>query len=172
MAEEAATEEGAEAPKKKLSPKLLIIIGAVVVLLAGGGAAAFFLLGGEDAPADNAEVQEVRKEAIYVKLRTLGGKPSFIATFTEKTGRQRFLQIYAEALTRDQEVADALTKHMPLVVHELATLFSAQEFKVLQTADGKEQLRKESTRKLQELLQREIGRPGVEEVFFTNFVMQ
>ncbi|RDE22418.1 flagellar protein [Motiliproteus coralliicola] len=171
MADEKAPEEGAEEAPKGGKKKLLIIIIAAVVLLAGGGAAAFFLLGGDEAPAE-AQVEEVRKEAIYVKLRTLGGKPSFINTFQEKTGRQRFLQIFAEAMTRDQEVADALNKHMPLVVHQLSTLFASQEFKVLQTTEGKQQLRKESTRALQELMQKEIGRPGVEEVFFTNFVMQ
>ena len=171
MAEEEVQQEaGAGSGSKK---KLLLLIGIVVVLLAGGGAAAFFLLSGDSADeGDKAKQQQVRKEAIYVKLRTLGGKPSFIVNFTEKTGRQRFLQIYAEAMTREQEVADQLAKHMPLVVHDLSTLFSAQTFKELQTAAGKERLRKDSTRKVQEVLQREMGRPGVEEVFFTNFVMQ
>ncbi|MEH6470186.1 MAG: flagellar basal body-associated FliL family protein [Halopseudomonas sp.] len=172
MAEETSPEEGA-AKSSKISPKLLIIIVVIVLLLAGGGGAAWFLLGGEpDVETDPAKAVVVRKEAIYVKLRTLGGKPSFIANFSEKTGRQRFLQIYAEAMTRDQEVADALTKHMPLVIHELSTLYASQEFVDLQTAEGKERLRKASGRKVQEILQREINRPGIEEVFFTNFVMQ
>lgn len=169
MAEETAP---AQAPKS--SKKLLVVIVAVALLLAAVGGAAWFFLQGED---DSAEAEApgalvVRKTAIYVKLRTLGGKPSFIANFSEKTGRQRYLQIYAEAMTRDQDVADALAKHMPLVVYKLSDLFSSQQFAELQTVEGKVMLRKEATRKVQELLQQEIGRPGVEQVFFTNFVMQ
>lgn len=172
MAEQISPEEG-PVKSKKLSAKLLIVIVVVVVLLAGAGAAAWFFLGGNVASeTDPSKAEVVRQEAIYVKLRTLGGKPSFIANLTEKSGRQRFLQIYAEAMTREQSVADALAKHMPLVIHELSTLYSSQDFSELQTPEGKERLRKVSGQKVQEVLQREINRPGVEEVFFTNFVMQ
>jgi len=172
MAEEINPEEGSE-KSSKLSAKLLIIIAALVVLLIGAGGALWFLLDSNAQPeGDPAKVAEVRKEAIYVKLRTLGGKPSFIANLKEKNGRQRFLQIYAEAMTREPTVADALTKHMPLVIHELSTLYSSQDFTELQTPEGKERLRKASGQKVQEIMQREIKRPGIEEVFFTNFVMQ
>ncbi|MEH6649255.1 MAG: flagellar basal body-associated FliL family protein [Motiliproteus sp.] len=165
-------EEAPEVEKKSSKKLLIIIVAAVLLLAAAGGAGWFFFSGGNSADTSVSADQVVRKAAIYVKLRTPGGKPSFIANFSEKTGRQRYLQIYAEALTRDQEVADGLTKHMPLVVYNLSDLFASQSFSDLQTAEGKERLRKESTRKLQELLQQEIGKPGVEEVFFTNFVMQ
>ncbi len=172
MAEDIAPAEGAD-KSKKISTKLLIIIAVIVVLLAGGGGAAWvFLSAGSAAEGDPAKVAVVRQEALYVKLRTPSGRPSFIANLAEKNGRQRFLQIYAEAMTRDQSVVDALTKHMPLVIHELSTLYSSQEFTDMQTAEGKERLRKQSGQKVQELLQREIQRPGIEEVFFTNFVMQ
>tara|TARA_R110001583_G_scaffold17262_7_gene70031 strand:- start:6101 stop:6619 length:519 start_codon:yes stop_codon:yes gene_type:complete len=172
MAEQENPEEGV-GKSKKISPKLLIIIAALVVLLAGSGGAIWFFLSSESGAEEGAaKAKVVRQEAIYVKLRTLGGKPQFIANLVEKTGRQRFLQIYAEAMTRDQSVADALSKHMPLVVHELSTLYSSQEFTELQTAEGKERLRKVSGQKVQEIMQREIDRQGVEEVFFTNFVMQ
>ncbi|MFT6913990.1 MAG: flagellar FliL protein [Motiliproteus sp.] len=171
MAEEINPEEGSE-KSKKISPKLLIIIGAVVVLLVGAAAAAWFLFGANSGSEGSEPVVEVRQEAIYVKLRTLGGKPSFIANLPEKSGRQRFLQIYAEAMTREQSIADALATHMPLVIHELSRLYSSQNFSELQTAAGKERLRQESGQTIQEILQREIQRPGVEEVFFTNFVMQ
>jgi flagellar FliL protein len=167
MAEDMAFEQ-----TPKSSKKLLVIIVVAVLLAAVGGAGWFFLASDGAAEVEAPGVSVVRKEAIYVKLRTLGGKPSFIANFSEKTGRQRYLQIYAEAMTRDQGVADAMAKHMPLVVFKLSDLFSSQSFADLQTAEGKERLRQESTRKLQELLQQEIGRPGVEQVFFTNFVMQ
>lgn len=172
MADEATLEEGSGTGGKS-SKKLIIIILAVVLLLAVLGGAGWFFLGGDsDGGQQQADAQQVYKEAIYIKLRTSGGKPSFIVNFQEKTGRQRYLQIYAEAVTREESVADGLRKHMPLVVHELQTLFSSQSFSGLQETSGKQRLRKEATRVVQEVLQKEIGRPGIEEVFFTNFVMQ
>ncbi len=170
MAEEAAESEGKKSSKLVL---ILIILVAVLVLALGGGAGWYFFLREEPAAAETA-VQEVKKkEAIYVKIRTSGGKPYFIANFSnEKFGTQRFLQVFVEARTRDSNVSEALKKHMPLVVHTLTTLFSAQTLTDMQTAEGKERLRSEATKKVQEIMQAEIGEPGIEEIFFTNFVMQ
>ncbi len=170
MAEEAAAAEG------KKSGKLVMILIILVVLLIGAlgaGAAWYFLLREEPAAQEMVDAAPQKKEAIYVKLRTMGGKPYFIANFTgEKFGTQRFLQVFAEARTREPEVKEALQKHMPLIVHTLTTLFSAQTLADMQTAEGKERLRSEATAKVKEIMQREIGQPGIEEVYFTNFVMQ
>ncbi len=168
-------EEAAES-KPKNSNKLVIILLALVVLLVAalGGATAWYFLLREDAGAQSAaEVSPQKQEAIYVKLRTMGGKPYFLANFSnEKVSPQRFLQVYAEARTREPEVKEALEKHMPLIVHSLTTLFSSQSLATVQTAEGKEMLRTMATEKVKEIMQNEINKPGIEEVYFTNFVMQ
>ncbi len=172
MAEEAAESEGKKSGKLVL---ILIVLVGVLVLALGGGGAWYFLLREDSGSADAEQVtQEVKKkEAIYIKIRTSGGKPYFIANFTtEKFGAQRFLQVFVEARTRDSKVADAVKKHMPLVVHSLTTLFAAQTLADMQTAEGKERLRIQAADKIKEIMQAEIGEPGVDEVFFTNFVMQ
>lgn len=171
MADDEAQEAGTGKKSKKL---LVIIIAVLVLLLAGGGVATWFMLGGEDIEQTAEEAAPAAKqEAIYVKLRTLGGKPYFIANFTgDEYGTQRFLQVYAEARTRDEETQTALEKHMPMIVHTLSTLFSSQSLRDMQTTEGKERLRQEATEKVKAILQQEIGRPGIDEIFFTNFVMQ
>ncbi|MCW8886930.1 MAG: flagellar basal body-associated FliL family protein [Motiliproteus sp.] len=170
MAEEAAESEGKKSSKLVM---ILIILIAVLLLAVGGGAAWYFFLREDPAATQTVEAEPKKKEAIYVKVRTMGGKPYFIANFSsDKFGAQRFLQIFVEARTRDQGVADALKKHMPLVVHSLTTLFSTQTLADMQTAEGKERLRQEATDKIKEIMQNEIGEPGIEEVYFTNFVMQ
>ncbi|OMH30039.1 flagellar basal body-associated FliL family protein [Motiliproteus sp. MSK22-1] len=172
MADEAVEETG-----KKSSKLVMILIILVVVLIGaiGAGAAWFFLMK-EDQPAQEQEATteiKLKKEAIYVKIRTMGGKPYFITNFSaEKFGTQRFLQIFVEARTREPDVQEALQKHMPLVVHRLSALFSAQTLADMQTAEGKTRLRNEATDIVKNLLQEEIGKPGIEELFFTNFVMQ
>lgn len=169
MAEEQEEESG----KKSSGKKWLFIALGVLLLIVGGGAGAwFYFAGSENTATPVAETPEKRADAIYVKLRTLGGKPSFVTNFPRSEGRQRFMQVYAEAVTRDPAVAEALKSHMPMIVHKLSQLFSSQSFADIQTTAGKRQLREEATRTVQEVLQAEIGRPGIEAVYFTNLVMQ
>jgi len=170
MADEQVAEEAAGGKSKK---KLIIfiVIGALLVAALGAGAA-FFLLGGS-ASDEAAELAEpVRQEAIYSKVRTLSGKPSFVATLQSKDGKRHYLQAFVEAKSRDQEVVDALTLHMPLIVARLNTLFAQQSFDELQTVEGKMALRTASTELVQGILQEKIGKPGIEKILFTNFVMQ
>lgn len=171
MAEEAET----EAPKKGSKKLVIILVGVIAVLVLGlGGFAATFLLGGDevDPAAPVAEVKKDKTEAIYVKIRTEGGKPYFIANFTGDKGSQRFLQVYVEVRTRDEAVKEELGKHMPLIVSQLQMLFSSQSLRDMQTAEGRLRLQVQATEMIQALLKEEMGKPGIETVLFTNFVMQ
>lgn len=170
MAEEQAAEAPEEGGKSKKKMIILIAVGAILVAAIGAGAA-FFLLGGQpEAPAAPAE--PVKKEAIYTKVRTLEGKPSFVATLQSSDGKRHYMQAFVEAKSRDQEVADALTLHMPLIVARLNNLFASQSFEALQTIEGKQKLRDDSTDLVRGILQEKIGKPGIEMILFTNFVMQ
>ncbi|EAR60573.1 flagellar basal body-associated FliL family protein [Neptuniibacter caesariensis] len=173
MAEEA--QEAAEGGEKKSSKLKLIIIAVVALIIVGGGgaAAALFFLGGDSAPAEEAAPAEpVRADAIYTKVRTMGGKPMFVVTLQSKDKRPHYMQLYVEAKSRDQAVADALTLHMPLIVSRLNNLFSTQDFRTLQSLEGKQALREQSTDLVREIMQEKIGKPGVEAILFTNMVMQ
>lgn len=169
MAEQEQPGTEAKSGKKRL---IIILAGAVLLLVVGAGAA-YFLLGQTPTPAaETASTEPVRKEAIYTKIRTLEGKPSFVATLKSTSGRRHFLQAFVEAKSRDQAVADALTLHMPLVVARLNNLFASQSFEELQSIEGKEKLQQASTELVQGILQEKLGKPGIEAILFTNFVMQ
>ncbi|WP_415893368.1 flagellar basal body-associated FliL family protein [Neptuniibacter sp. PT8_73] len=174
MAEEQET--GAEGGEKKSSKLKLIIIAVLALVVVGGGgaAAALFFLGGDSEPAaeEAAPVEPVRAEAIYTKVRTMGGKPMFVVTLQSSDNRPHYMQLYVEAKSRDQAVADALTLHMPLIVSRLNNLYSTQDFRTLQTVEGKEALLESSTDLVREIMQEKIGKPGVETILFTNMVMQ
>ena len=62
--------------------------------------------------------------------------------------------------------------HMPLIRNELNMLYSGQVYEELQTDEGREKLRQQSLEAIQKVMRKEIGRPGVEQVLFTNLVMQ
>lgn len=174
MAEE--QEQGAEEGGKKSSKLKLIIIAVLALVVVGGGgaAAALFFLGGSDEPAaeEAAPAEPVRADAIYTKVRTMGGKPMFVVTLQSQDKRPHYIQLYVEAKSRDQAVADAMTLHMPLIVSRLNNLFSTQDFRTLQSIEGKEALRQSATDLVRELMQEKIGKPGVETILFTNMVMQ
>ncbi|KDE39599.1 MAG: flagellar basal body-associated FliL family protein [Nitrincola lacisaponensis] len=171
MAEEDARSEGGEAAPKGGKKKLIIIAAAVLlVLLIGGGAAFFFLSGGDDESARSSA--PVQREAIYVKIRTLEGRPMFVASLENPDGNRHFMQIYAEAKTRDPAVEAVLNQHMPLIVARLNTLFTTADPRALRSVDGIRTLQRDATELVNRLIQDRGGEPGVEIVLFTNFVMQ
>lgn len=176
MADEPEQAGGEEEGGKKSSKLKLIIIGVLALIIVGGGgaAAALFFLGGDDSAAQEeaAPVEPVRAEAIYTKVRTMEGKPMFVVTLQSQDKRPHYMQLYVEAKSRDQAVADALKLHMPLIVSRLNNLFTTQEFRALQTIEGKEALRDSATDLVREIMQEKIGKPGVETILFTNMVMQ
>ena len=166
------------AGKKKLPLKLIIIV--LVVVLAAGGGAAFFMMGGkgdgaaaegetaEAAAGEDAEGDEVAAsgEAFYFSL-----DPPFIVNFTGKS-RARFLQVSIEGLTRDASIKEEITKHFPQIRNNLVLLLSSKTYDELNTQEGKKALRKQVLGEIQSVLEAETGKEGIEDVYFTSFVMQ
>ncbi len=172
-----ATNEAAETEAEggKGSKKLIIILAlAAVVLLGGGAGVTYFLLSSSDGGAEAAQAaaEPVSLEAIYTKVRTLEGKPSFVVTLQSADDKRHYLQAFVEVKSRNPAVDEALKLHMPLVVARLNALFSSQSFEDLQSIEGKKALRQEATALVQSIMQEKIGEPGVETLLFTNFVMQ
>jgi flagellar FliL protein len=169
--EQPAAEETASGSKKNL----IIII--VIVLLASGVSigGTLFALGFFDSSAAQEQMTDdpeaapaVNKPAaaIYFPI-----KPAFVVNFPAR-GRQRYLQVDVTVLTRDIAIFDAMQKHMPLIKNRMNMLMSGEVYEELQTDEGKELLRQKALLALQEIMQAEVGSAGVEEVLFTNFVMQ
>ncbi len=168
-------EEQQEGGKKKSPLKLIIIV--VVVLLIAGGAGAFFMMGdkGEDAAAseskevaegEEGEASDAMAEAHYFSL-----DPPFIVNFTGKS-RARFLQVSIEGMTRDSTVKESITKHFPQVRNNLVLLLSSKTYDELNSPEGKAGLRKQVLKEVQKVLEAETGKEGIEDVYFTSFVMQ
>lgn len=159
----------------KSNKKLIIIIVAAVLVVAIGVAAALLLMGGDDAPAEEEIAEgEVAEEAaptagpaIYIKF-----KPEFIVNY-QVGPRQRYLQIYMEAMTRNPAIAEALEMHSPMIRSAIISLLSQQSFEHLRTAEGRADVRDKLKQEIQGLLSQETGvEGGLEEILFTNYVMQ
>ncbi|HSC83147.1 MAG TPA: flagellar basal body-associated protein FliL [Pseudomonas sp.] len=163
-------------PAGKSKLKLIILI-VLVVLLAVGlsvGATWFFLSknASKDNAAENAAEQSgeaaapTKLPAIYEEVA-----PAFIVNFNY-LGRQHYMQVSVALMARDQGQLDALKVHMPVLRNRLVMLFSGQDFAALMTPVGKEMLRQQATASVQELAQKETGKTVIEQVLFTNFVLQ
>ncbi len=114
-------------------------------------------------PGEHSAAQAV---GIYINLT-----PAFVVNFNG-AGGSNFLQLDVTLLTHDPEVDAALKLHMPLVRNALVMLYSSQSIATLETAEGKESLRQQSLAEVKGILKKEIGREGVEDIFFTSFIMQ
>ncbi|MEY8205545.1 MAG: flagellar basal body-associated FliL family protein [Bermanella sp.] len=155
--------------------KLIIIIVAVVLLVGIGVGVALFLMGGDEADPAVEEAGAAIEEpmaaskgpATYIKF-----KPQFIINY-QVANRQRYLQIHMEALTRDARVAAAMDTHSPMIRSAIINLLSTQDFKVLRTAEGRTSIRENLTVEVNRLITQETGiDSGVEQILFTNFVIQ
>lgn len=164
-------ENAQEQPKPASSKKRLIIycaLGFLAVALSVGGTllAVKLIYAEEEEVLPVAEVPPPPQPAIYYPL-----KPPIVVNFSVK-GRQRFLQAELTLMTRDIDVVSAIELHQPMIRNALLLLMGGQAYAELQSAEGKELLRQQSLQEIQRLLNQEIGKPGIEQVLFTNFVMQ
>jgi len=160
-----------EAPKS--NKKLLIIIVAAIVVVAIGVGAALILMSGDD---EEVMEEEVAGEdlgdpelgpAIYIKF-----KPEFIVNY-QVGPRQRYLQVYMEAMTRDAGIAEALEIHSPMLRSAIISLLSQQSYEYLRSAEGRNEIRTKVREEVQRLITQETGiEGGLEQILFTNYVMQ
>ena len=194
--DEAPSEEELQAAVERAAKKKkLIVLGAIalVLLLVAGGGTWFALRsfgkketapvaegqaaehaaeeGGKDEKGAGKEEKKAGKEApskvsIYDAL-----DPAFLANFTVG-GRQHYLQLSLSAMARDEEAIAALHTHMPLVRNRIVMQLSGEQFEQLQTDEGRQQLQQKLLVAIQEIMTKETGKPRIEQVFFTNFVMQ
>ncbi len=149
-------------------------VGLTVMLTqknSAGNEAAMKAIVGEDAEKEvavdeNESEDGEEKPALYQKL-----EPTFVVNFQAEEAL-RFLQVSVELMTRDEKIIAAVEQHMPIIRNNLIILFSSQDFTTISTRVGKERIRAQTLSEIQKVMKEKTGRPGVEEVYFTSFVMQ
>ena len=164
-----ANSEAVKEPAGKGKLKLILVIVAAVLLAIGlsVGATWYFMHSAKSTPEVAPEAaSNLKPVAIYEPMA-----PAFVANFNQN-GRQRYMQVSITLLARNQADLDALKVHMPVIRNNLVMLFSAQSFDALATPIGQEMLRQKATASVQEVAQKEVGKVVVEQLLFTNFVLQ
>ncbi len=82
------------------------------------------------------------------------------------------MKVAISVMTHEKAAVDDLEVHAPLVRSRLVSLLGGSDFEKLRTDEGKQSLRAEVLKTVQDVLQAETGKPGVEQVYFTEFVLQ
>jgi flagellar FliL protein len=192
--------EQEDKPKKGKSPLMLIVIVAVVMLaLGGGGAFAMVKMGVIGAGA--AKVKEeagprlVRKGEIdpyapkaeggkegeaTAEVEGEGGSPfktsyyNFTEDFTSNLkGSNELIQVSMACSThRDGRVLMWLKKHELAVRSSMLAVLADTPADDIQTIEGKEKLTKRLTTAINQVLIKEEGFGGVDDVYFKTFLVQ
>ncbi|EWH09730.1 flagellar basal body-associated protein FliL [Catenovulum agarivorans DS-2] len=158
--------------------KLIIIIAVVLVVVLGAGG--FFLMsGGDDAASEEVSLDETPAaqsagsgasvelgDAMYVAM------PRPFVFNVPGANRDRLVQIKVQLLVRGAQNEETAKKHIPLIEGTLLRVFSGTSADELGTSAGKDALKKNALKAVQDELLSIAGRTVVESVLFTGFVMQ
>nr|WP_180202845.1 flagellar basal body-associated protein FliL [Pseudomonas sp. SbOxS1]NYU02387.1 flagellar basal body-associated protein FliL [Pseudomonas sp. SbOxS1] len=154
------------ATKGKLKLIILIVVALLLAIGLSVGATWYFMHSASK-PAVVAETTPVGKQpAVFEPMA-----PAFVTNYNQG-GRQRYMQVSITMLARNQADLDALKVHMPVIRNNLVMLFSGQDFATLASPVGQEMLRQKATASVQEVAQKELGKVVIEQLLFTNFVLQ
>lgn len=159
---------------------LVIALAVVLTLMLTGGGSKSKGEGGErgekaaaEAPAaehggggEGEGEKEGKPAAFYAEL----GGP-FTVNFEDDT-TIRFLQVEATVMTKEEKVLDIIKENLPVIRNNLILLLSGQDYAVIISREGKEELRAQAKAEVQKVVQQYFGKPAVDEVYFTSFVIQ
>ncbi|MCX2898492.1 flagellar basal body-associated protein FliL [Pseudomonas mandelii] len=155
------------ATKGKLKLIILVVVALLLAIGVSVGATWFFMHSAESKPAAVEETAVSGKQAaIFEPLL-----PAFVSNYNQN-GRQRYMQVSITMMGRNQADLEALKVHMPVIRNNLVMLFSGQDFATLASPVGQEMLRQKATASVQEVAQKELGKVAIEQLLFTNFVLQ
>jgi len=172
-------EDTKTAPGKISAVKKILLWGLVIMALTGGSVGATLYLQGQldklapggsvavTVSANGAAAPVVHKDPpLYLPL-----DPPLVVNF-EDQGVLRYLQVSLAVMTRDKAMIETVTNNLPPIRNNLIMLFGKQDFATLVSTEGREKLRSQALEEIQSILRQEIGKSGVEAVYFTNFIMQ
>ena len=100
---------------------------------------------------------------------------TFVATVAaiEYVGaRPVLVDIDPASFTMNPALIEQVKEHTPAIRNGLVMLFTGQDPAVLNTREGKEALLKQCLDEVNRVLKEQTGAEGVENVYFTSFVMQ
>lgn len=158
--------------KKRRSPLVLTL---VVALLVVSGVCAYTLValrGHEKANAtaaakEGGDAKPAKPQPEYF----LPLDPAFVVNFRDDDA-MRYLQVGVTLMSHDQAALDTVKSVDPVVRNALVMLFSRQDYSILSDPAGKQKLQADALAAVRKIVEARTGKPGVDALYFTSFVMQ
>lgn len=98
--------------------------------------------------------------------------PALIGNLADQGARLKFYKADVSLRVTGTEAEEKLKLHEPLIRHQMVMLFSAQTSETINAPDGRENLRLEALKKVQDAINAEEGKPIVEDLLFNNLIIQ
>jgi flagellar FliL protein len=174
------------APAKASAAGLLIPVLLAAVLSSAMAAGAVWFVssrhGGSEAPtaaaeSGHAETAHAAHAAAPAPAAPKGAaqylslSPAFTVNLAEPDS-SHFLQIDMEVMSRDAAGLEAVKANMPQIRNALLLLLGQLKIGDIATRESKQGLQKRVAEEIQKVLSAETGKPGIDSVYFTSFVVQ
>ncbi len=126
---------------------------------------------GKGKESEAAEGGDEDKEAKSKTAVYLDFEQPFIVNFQDEQ-QLRYLQVGVAVMAHDPAMTATVKQHMPVIRNNLVMLFSSQTRQSIASREGKEKVRAEAQAEVQKILKEQTGKPVIEQLYFTSFVMQ
>ncbi len=152
-----------EVPPKKRGFKTIILVMLALVILGGG---AFWYIHNKAKSKSAPDAVAVNAPALYFPL-----DPAFVVNF-QGNDDARYLQVGVTIMTRDAAAIQAIKDNDPVIRNALLMLFSSQTVAQLSSTAGKQKLQADALAAIRKIVADKNGRPALQALYFTSFVMQ
>ena len=97
----------------------------------------------------------------------------FTINFQNQTQeKMRYLQIRVALKSDEPAIIESARVNLPMIQDALRILFTDQNYDTVSSVSGREQLQQQATDRIRSILQQETGSNGLEQVYFTRFILQ
>jgi len=174
MAEE--TEEEVVEKKSGGNMVLIMIVVLLVILLIGGGLAAYFLLGSSNDPQtmqnQNTQAAPAKRKSSgrstqYLTIGPMYPMDQFVVNLLSQNG-SKYLKVNLDIELDTQQLSVEMDKKKALIRDIIIRVLSSKTFEEVSTMKGKERLKDEIVKKINDVL----ADGQVKNIFFTDFVVQ
>jgi flagellar FliL protein len=171
MAEEKENQEQKEEKSKGNKLLLIVIIVLLFLLLIIGGLVAYFLLSNnsEDNQTPQQKQEKITKKKIsdIAEVGPIYPLDQFIVNLINNNAN-RYLKCKISLELDSPELQQEIDKKLPAIRDRIINILSSKTVEEIQTAKGKEKLKEEIKRKINEIL----TTGEIRHVYFTEFVIQ
>ena len=119
--------------------------------------------------------EEAEGEAVSapVLIRYVELKPTFVTNFgVSDTGHLRYVKADVTVRVATPDAEYATRYHLPALRNQLVLLLARQDESTISSSMGRETIKAEALAELRAVLAKEEGEEFIEDLMFTNFVVQ